>query len=68
MRSDDPNGGDSALARVRARIEPARRWLTGREAGPRRALALAAPLALAVLVAGAYYASSDAPIERVPAV
>lgn len=65
MRSEDPSPGGSTLARLRARCEPARRWLSGRDSGPRRALALAAPLALAVLVGLAYFASSDEPVARV---
>ena len=62
MRSDDPNpAARTAWARLRARLEPARRWLIHRGPGPRLALLLA-PLGL--LVAAACYFAAEEPVRR----
>jgi flagellar biosynthesis/type III secretory pathway M-ring protein FliF/YscJ len=53
MRTDDPNPPAAGLDRLRGQVARARRWISGREAGPRRILALGA---LAVLTALAYLA------------
>lgn len=59
MRTDDPNPPPLNLERFRGPVERARRWLSGREANTRRALALAlalsagaAVVALAISLAG----------------